>query len=259
MSIFGSTARFALQVELLESARKFVVVHICLWADGMRIGDCAQPVLLSPIADFFRGTIRVQDRCVDPEHVDLSPEQILGVVLDVLFSDARGKQDTTWRRRMERYRGLCICPNGCEAFDGEAAVLVARDGSESFIWRDFTDKRVREQRLAPGEYGAVVRLFLSWADPLTGYVPSREHFAGKTFVIVGSFSRPQQEIAGIIRRFGGRVDQKVSARTSYVVEGQVPSKVPKAIAEARILGVRVLSEAQFESLLPSPTNEPKPF
>lgn len=252
MSVFGSTARFALQVELLQGPGDFMVAHICLWANAMRIGDFAQAVLLSPIADFFRGTIRTHDRHVDPEHAGLSAEQALKVVLDALVGDASAtwQLDAARRRRMERYRGLIICPNGCEAFDGEAAVLVARSSGESFIWQGFTDKRVRELALASAEYADVIRQFLAWADPLTAHDPSREHFAEKTFVLVGSFSRPQAEIARIIRRLGGRVDQTVSERTSYVVAGQLPSEVPKDVVEARALNVPVLSEAQFEGLRP---------
>lgn len=257
MRIFGSTAHIAVQVELLEPAGEFPVCHICLWADGMRIGDYQQTVLLSPIADFFRSTIGSHDRRIDDELGGLSPEQIVAAVKTVLFDDAGSElpYDETRLRRLERYRKLCICPNGCEAFDGELAVLIEREAGESFIWQDFTDKRVRELRLAQGDYEAVVRMFLAWADPLTGHDPSTEHFAGKTFVIAGKFSRPQSDIVRVIRRLGGRVDRAVSERTSYVLAGQLMPQAARKIQQARTLNVPVLSEAEFDSLLPSGPNE----
>ena len=110
MRIFGSTAHIAVQVELLEPAGEFPVCHICLWADGMRIGDYQQAVLLSPIADFFRSTIGSHDRRIDDELGGLSPEQILAAVKTVLFDDAGSElpYDETRLRRLQRYRNLCI-------------------------------------------------------------------------------------------------------------------------------------------------------
>jgi len=204
--IFGSPEHFALEAEALEPAGDAVVAHICLWADGLRIGDYAQPVLLRPIADLFRKSTRRRDRDIDAELSGLAPEQILTAIKAALFDEGENELpiDDTMRRRWERYRQLLICPNGCEAFDGELAVLVHHEDGESFIWEDFRDKRVHERRLAPGDYERVITMFLAWADPLTGYDPSSERFAGKAFVIVGKFSRPQSDIARLIRRLGGR-------------------------------------------------------
>jgi hypothetical protein len=249
MKIFGSMEQLAVQVELLEPAGQFVVVHICLWAGGMRIGDYEQAVLLPPIADVFRDTIRRRDRRIGGELIGLTPEEIIGKVKAVLFDE--GERN---RLLMAKYRELCICPNGSEAFDGEMAVLIEREGAESFIWQDFTGKRIREIRLAPGGYEGVIRVFLAWADPLTGHNPLSEHFAGKTFVIAGKFSRTHSELAGIIRRLGGRVDGGVSERTSYMLAGQLMPQAPESVLRARRLGVTVLSETEFESLLPTDRN-----
>jgi len=80
METFGSKERIAIQTELLEPAGQSVASHICLWAGGMQIGNYEEAVLLSPIADFFRGTIRRRDRQFDAELAALNPEQILEVV-----------------------------------------------------------------------------------------------------------------------------------------------------------------------------------
>jgi len=150
-----------------------------------------------------------------------------------------------------------MCPNGSEAFDGELAVLIDREGGDSLIWQDFADKNIREIRLVPGEYQDVVRSFLSWVDPLTGHDPSRERFAGKAFVVTGKFSSPQSDIVTLIRRLGGRVEQTVRKGTSYVLVGEVLEEA-RQVVQARLLGVPILSEAEFERQLPMRTDESKP-
>lgn len=258
MKIFGSRERIALQAELLEPAGQSVVGHICIWANGMRIGNYEEAVLLSPIADFLRGTIRRRNRQIEAELESLPPERILEAVKNEIFRETGGKpkSEDTSRRPGKRYRELCICPNGCEAFDGELAVLIDRNQGESFIWQDFADKNIRELRLVPGEYGDVVRSFLGWVDALTGHDPSNEHFAGKRFVIAGKLSAPQWKIAKLIRRLGGGVDQAVRQDTTYLLAGEFVGE-PLQIVQARALGVPILSEAEFEHLLPSRTDESK--
>ncbi|MDM0047925.1 BRCT domain-containing protein [Variovorax sp. J22R115] len=260
MKMFGSTERFGIQTELLEPAGEFVVVHIRLWADGMQIGDYQQPVLLSPIADFFRATIRRSDLRADAELALFPPERVLEAVKASLFTDDEVKSPSQGLRneRLESFREICICPNGCAAFDGEMAVLLQRAGAESFIWQDFGDKRVRELRLMTGDYATVVRMFLGWADSLTGHDPSSDHFAGRSFVIVGKLSKSHSDIERIIRRLGGRVDYAVSGRTSYVLAGQSMSQEPRQVQKARALDVPLLSEAEFESLLPPQSSEHNP-
>lgn len=251
MKTFGSVEHIAVQVELLAPGEQRIVGGICLWAGGLRIGDDQQPVLLSPIADFFRSSIRFKDRHID-ELVGLRPEQILGAIKTALFSPSENRPsfEKASRSRLAKYRKVCICPNGCEAFDGEMAVLIDREDSESFVWQDYADKRVHELRLERGGYEAVMRMFLAWIDPLLGHDPLTEHFADQVFVIFGNFSRPRSEIENLIRRLGGRVDRSLSARTSSVLVGEQMSQEPQSVPEARALGVPVLTEAQFWSLLP---------
>jgi hypothetical protein len=258
MNIFGAREHIAVQAEL-EPAGQSVVGHICLWADGMQIGSYEEAVLLGPIADFLRGTIRHRDLRIDAEFANLPPEEVLEAVKKEFSHESRGEEKPALdsRRPRKRYSRLVICPNGCEAFDGEWAVLINRDEGESFIWQDFMDKSVRELRLSPGEYDDVVRSFLGWVDPLTGHDPTREHLAGKTFVVMGKFSRPQSEIIKLVRRFGGRVEHTVREGTSYVLVGDFVEE-PQHVVKARELGVPILTEVEFERQLPAQRDESKP-
>jgi DNA ligase (NAD+) len=73
-----------------------------------------------------------------------------------------------------------------------------------------------------------------------------EH-AGKTFVFTGELSVPREEAEELVKAAGGKTSGSVSAKTGFVVAGEAAgSKLKKAQA----LGVPVLTEAEFRSLLP---------
>jgi DNA ligase (NAD+) len=71
-------------------------------------------------------------------------------------------------------------------------------------------------------------------------------FAGKTFVVTGTLRQYQrEEIEALIKSLGGKVSGSVSKKTDFVVAGEeAGSKLDKA----RELGVKVLSEEEFEGL-----------
>ena len=71
--------------------------------------------------------------------------------------------------------------------------------------------------------------------------------AGKTLVVTGTLTRyTRDEIQELIAQHGGRAASSVSKNTDYVVAGE---KAGSKRAKAEELGVTVISEEQFESLL----------
>jgi DNA ligase (NAD+) len=74
-----------------------------------------------------------------------------------------------------------------------------------------------------------------------------EAIGGKTFVVTGTLARySREQIEQLITELGGRAASSVSKSTDYVVAGE---KAGSKLAKAQSLGVPVLDEAQFESLL----------
>jgi len=71
--------------------------------------------------------------------------------------------------------------------------------------------------------------------------------AGKTFVVTGTLARrTRDEIHEIIIRHGGRPASSVSKSTDYLVAGE---KAGSKLDKANQLGVRVITEDEFEALI----------
>jgi DNA ligase (NAD+) len=71
--------------------------------------------------------------------------------------------------------------------------------------------------------------------------------AGKTLVVTGTLRKyTRDEIEELIARHGGRATSSVSKSTDYVVAGE---KAGSKLEKAQSLGVRVLSEEDFEKLI----------
>ncbi|MDD5350371.1 MAG: NAD-dependent DNA ligase LigA [Chthoniobacteraceae bacterium] len=71
-------------------------------------------------------------------------------------------------------------------------------------------------------------------------------YAGTTWVITGTLSEPREIIADQIRSIGGKVNQTVGKTTTFLLAGE---KGGSKLEKAKRLGVRVLNEAQFRTML----------
>jgi DNA ligase (NAD+) len=70
---------------------------------------------------------------------------------------------------------------------------------------------------------------------------------GKTVVVTGSLVNFQREEAeALIRKLGGKPSGSVSKKTDFVVAGE---KAGSKLDKAKALGVRVLTEAEFETMI----------
>ncbi len=79
-------------------------------------------------------------------------------------------------------------------------------------------------------------------------LPAEEQlFAGKTVVVTGKLEKyTRDEIHALVERLGGRAAGSVSKNTDYLVTGEsAGSKLEKASS----LGVKVISEAQFQEMV----------
>ncbi|MGF1678420.1 MAG: NAD-dependent DNA ligase LigA [Candidatus Methylacidiphilales bacterium] len=85
--------------------------------------------------------------------------------------------------------------------------------------------------------------FDSENSPSSSELPSA--LAGKTFVITGTLSKPRDYFKELILAKGGRVSGSVSMRTDYLLAGE---EAGSKLKKAEELGVRILTEGEFESL-----------
>ncbi len=108
---------------------------------------------------------------------------------------------------------------------------------------------VRQFFISPGGRHILAELRAVGLDPTQARraAPAAGPLAGKTVVVTGTLQRyTRSEIEALIKAHGGKASGSVSRKTDFVVAGaEAGSKLEKA----RALGVRVLSEAEFEALL----------
>ncbi len=71
-------------------------------------------------------------------------------------------------------------------------------------------------------------------------------FAGKTFVITGTLSKPRNHFKNLIEQNGGKTSGSVSVKTDYVLAGADPGS---KLDNAKKLGVKIIDEDEFEKLL----------
>jgi DNA ligase (NAD+) len=70
---------------------------------------------------------------------------------------------------------------------------------------------------------------------------------GKTIVVTGMLSKYSRgEIEALIERHGGKATSSVSKKTSFLIAGE---DAGSKLAKAQELGVRILSEAEFEKMI----------
>ena len=77
---------------------------------------------------------------------------------------------------------------------------------------------------------------------------SSQALEGKTIVISGNFSISRDEMKKLVEDNGGKNGSSVSSKTSFLLAGSKPG--PEKVKKAESLGIRIISEDEFMSMLP---------
>jgi DNA ligase (NAD+) len=130
-------------------------------------------------------------------------------------------------------------PEALEAIDGVGPIVAA-----SIVgWFNEKENAALVERLL--RFVSLEKVAVSRRDTLAAGVA--QAFAGKTVVLTGTLSKlSRDEAKDRIRALGGSVSSAVSSKTAYVIAGENPGS---KLADARTMGVRVLSEEEFLQML----------
>lgn len=101
-----------------------------------------------------------------------------------------------------------------------------------------------------------IKLRRSWIESILSQVTIKiedkmttsSQINGQSFCITGTLSRPRKELEDIIISNGGQVHSNVSKNTDYLVTNETESSSSKFL-NAKKLGTKIISEAQFSSLM----------
>ena len=100
--------------------------------------------------------------------------------------------------------------------------------------------------IGPGNRAVVRRLRAAGVTMTEAAVAEQGPLAGRTVVLTGALpGLTRDEAVARIEAAGGRVGDRVSRHTDYVVVGEAPGR---KLEDARRLGVRTLGPAEFRAL-----------
>jgi DNA ligase (NAD+) len=153
--------------------------------------------------------------------------QHVGVSVAELLAQEFGNIDDLMNAPVERLAGIdgigpVLAETVHEYFQSEHGRKTVED------LRALGVKLVEETRPRPAELG-------------------KTDLSGKTFVVTGTLQRYSREaIESLIKDLGGKATGSVSKNTDYVVAGE---KAGSKLDKAQSLGVKVLTEEEFEKLV----------
>ncbi|MBO4476240.1 MAG: NAD-dependent DNA ligase LigA [Bacteroidales bacterium] len=145
---------------------------------------------------------------------------------------------------------------------------TARDIARHFGSMDALEQATEEQLLEVAEVGSVIAhsVFQYLSDPrhreeiarlraaglqFTSSAPAEaasNALEGKTIVISGNFSISRDAMKELIASHGGKCTSGVTGSTSFLLAGSKPG--PEKLAKCAKLGIPVISEEEFRSMIP---------
>lgn len=204
--------------------------------------------LLNGIADIYR----LRDRRDDIVTLDRwAPRSV-----DNLLDSVEGSKCQSFQRVLYalgiRYVGETVARNLVQAFPTVDALANATTHDLTAV-HDIGDsiaQSVSQWFSEPPNRALIeqLRSFGLCLDHMAAPARSRDGITGRSFVFTGTLlNRQRREAEELVTALGGKALSSVSKKTDYVVAGaDAGSKLVKAIE----LGVTILSEEDFERLLP---------
>lgn len=148
-----------------------------------------------------------------------------------------------------RHVGAKSAKNLAKQFENIDNLMHAtyEDLSESKDVGDITAKSIYEFFRQEQTIDLIQKLKIAGVNTESKIEIKDNRFEGMTFVLTGSLEKyTREEASDIIEKFGGKTSSSVSRKTTYVLAGE---EAGSKLTKAQELGVKTLSESQFDELI----------
>jgi hypothetical protein len=154
--LIGSKTQLAMEYEIVPSVGSVVLGHFCMWAEGTRIGNFEDVVVLTAVQAQVERSLGLSGTRTNLSLFEGEKNETTRVLVDALYGKG-GDDDISFSLS---YRGFNLTDLGISSFDGIYVFLVDSDAGQRLLWRKINDVKAIDAYLPQLTFEGVARDYL---------------------------------------------------------------------------------------------------
>ena len=154
--LIGIREQLAMEYQIIESSGEVVLGHFGLWAQGQRVGNFSDVVVLTAVQAQVERSLQRSDQRTDPYLFEADKAVAFETIRDIIYG-AAGESDVP---RSVRYGCFNLTDLGISAFDGLYVFLVAGLRGQRLLWAEVGSTAANEAKLPAGTYETLAQEYL---------------------------------------------------------------------------------------------------